>query len=43
MCGIYLTWLNHSIFYVNALFKIAHLHNEIHTNINKGKKVKRNC
>ena len=40
--GIYLTWLNHSGFYVDSLFKMNHLHNEINTNMNEGRRVKGN-
>lgn len=40
--GIYLTWINHSGFYVDSLFKMNHLHNEINTNMNEGRRVKGN-
>lgn len=40
--GIYLTWLNYSGFYVDSLFKMNHLNNEINTNMNEGNRVKGN-
>lgn len=40
--GVYLTWLNHSGLYLDSLFKMNHLHNEINTIMNEGKRVKGN-